>query len=206
MRSNKLCSFFLNIFKVTYHQNECCSLFVNLFVLLRVLIRALRDVDFLAAPSRIFEALVDVLKVVADVKVWFWFSNDSYQQNYDQHRQTIAKISVGEHHLKNILKNFQIILAINFKSIFSENHFILSITEEKLKMKNSLMIPHLLIKWLIHRLFRRFFGEISFNCKIWLTVRFLMSKTIGFSQCPMDISDWISILATSFEFWWLTQI
>ena len=40
--------------------------------------------------------------------------------------------------------------------------------------KNSLMIPHLLIKWLIHRQFRRFFGETSFNCKIWLTVWFLI--------------------------------
>ena len=44
------------------------------------------------------------------------------------------------------------------------------------------MIPHLLIKWLIHRLFRRFFGEISFNCKICFTVRFLMKKLMGFSQ------------------------
>ena len=110
------------------------------------------------------------------VEVWFWYSNDSYEQNYDQHRQTISKISVGEHHLKNNLKNFQIILAINFKKYFQKIISILfcSITEEK--WKNSLMIPHLLIKWLIHRLFRRFFGEISFNCKIWLTVRFLMSK------------------------------
>ena len=49
--------------------------------------------------------------------------NDSYEQNYDQHRQTISKWSVGEHHLKKIIKNFHFCHFHDDKKIFSEKTF-----------------------------------------------------------------------------------